>query len=117
MSTRCRIGLLNKDNTIESVYCHWDGTPNQVGAILARQYKDVDIIKELISKGDMSTLGYTIDTCRFYAEDSERMISQNLSEYFDLSSDLGVKFIYLFDNGKWKYYDHVGEFLGVLNAC
>lgn len=56
MSTRGRIGMyLGNGNTI-SVYEHYDGYLQGVGAILKLYYSDEDKIKELIKQGDISSL-------------------------------------------------------------
>ena len=55
MSSRCLI--VYEDNAI---YCHFDGYPSYVGMVLKHRYKDEDKIKELISHGDISSLGLEI---------------------------------------------------------
>ena len=57
MSTRCRIGIENKDGTITSIYCHHDGYPEVVGEILVNHYKTEEKIRKLLELGDMSSLG------------------------------------------------------------
>ena len=57
MSTRCRIGIENKDGTITSIYCHHDGYPSYVGKTLVNNYKEESKIRALLDLGDMSSLG------------------------------------------------------------
>ena len=58
MSTRCRIGIENKDGTITSIYCHHDGyVEGGVGETLVRHYQDEEKIRKLLDLGDMSSLG------------------------------------------------------------
>jgi hypothetical protein len=59
MSTRSRIGILNDDRSVTSIYCHFDGYPSGVGAILVAHYHDTVKVRELISLGDISSLGAT----------------------------------------------------------
>lgn len=60
MSTRCYIGLKNDDNSISSIYCHFDGYIKKgVGQKLLENYKDVSKIKQLLDLGDLSSLGTT----------------------------------------------------------
>ena len=54
ISTRSRIGIINKDGSIESIYCHYDGYIEGVGNILNNHYKDINRIRSLISLGDIS---------------------------------------------------------------
>ena len=48
MSTRCRIGIENKDGTITSIYCHHDGYLEGVGEILVNHYKNEEKIRKLM---------------------------------------------------------------------
>lgn len=59
MSTRSRIGIRNKDNTITSIYCHWDGYPEWNGKMLLTHYTKLEDVKKLIQLGNLSTLGRT----------------------------------------------------------
>ena len=56
MATRSRIGILNADGTVTSVYCHWDGFPSHNGKILREHYNTPEAVKELLMGGDMSVL-------------------------------------------------------------
>lgn len=39
MATRSRIGIENQDGTVTSVYCHWDGYPENNGRICIMKNK------------------------------------------------------------------------------
>jgi len=54
MGTRSRIGIQLKDDSILSVYCHYDGYPEFNGRVLRDEYDTVEKVKELIDGGDMS---------------------------------------------------------------
>ena len=43
MATRSRIGIQLKDNSILSVYHHWDGYPEWLGRILLTQYNSANL--------------------------------------------------------------------------
>ena len=34
MGTRSRIGIRNADDSVDSIYCHWDGYPDHNGRLL-----------------------------------------------------------------------------------
>ena len=36
MSTRSVIGIMNNDNSVDSVYCHFDGYPEHTGYFLKK---------------------------------------------------------------------------------
>ena len=54
MATRSRIGIQLKDNSVLSVYHHWDGYPEWLGRILNTHYNSRELASELIDGGDMS---------------------------------------------------------------
>ena len=60
MATRSHIGVKNVDGTIDFVYCHWDGYPENNGKILVNHYQDMDKVNALMKLGDLSSLGEEI---------------------------------------------------------
>ena len=54
MGTRSRIGIQLSDDSILSVYHHWDGYPTWLGRILKTHYNSKEKVAELIDGGDMS---------------------------------------------------------------
>lgn len=61
MSTRSRIGMVQDDGKVISIYCHWDGYPSNNGAILLKHYTDKEKVARLISLGDISCLEAEVD--------------------------------------------------------
>ena len=55
MATRSRIGIQLKDNSVLSVYHHWDGYPSWLGRILTTHYNSRELASDLIDGGDMSS--------------------------------------------------------------
>jgi hypothetical protein len=56
MGTRSRIGIQLADESILSVYCHWDGYPEFNGVKLVEHFNSRDAVTELIDGGDISSL-------------------------------------------------------------
>ena len=56
MGTRSRIGIQLKDDSILSIYQHWDGYPEWTGRILNSHYTDKEKVAELIDGGDCSCI-------------------------------------------------------------
>lgn len=56
MATRSTIAVVNPDNTVTQIYCHWDGYLSHNGRILKESYTTLNAVKELISHGDLSVL-------------------------------------------------------------
>lgn len=122
MSTRSHIAIQNADGTIESVYAHWDGYLSNNGRILLESYNTENAVRELISKGDVSSLGDTVDETDFYATRSQwekysrdekdepwKQVKpkkhESLNDFQNYLKDSWTEFIYIFDsaNGKWKW--------------
>ena len=119
MATRSNIAIKNSDGTVEAIYCHWDGYPEHNGAILLEHYTDEAKIRELLSLGDLSSLGFEIgdkhdfnvkdhlsnNWCKAYGRDrGEEGVDKK--HYADIQQWLcyGEEYNYLFDNGEWRCF-------------
>ena len=122
MSTRCRIGVLQDNGTIRSIYCHFDGYPKGVGRELLDNYTDIETINKLLDLGDISCLGnepvsdpkdwdpftrihkydYTL-AYRDRGEDCPAEISKYENAYYELAD--GCDYAYLFhpEEKVWKF--------------
>ena len=113
MGTRSRIGIQLADDSILSIYCHYDGYPSFNGVKLVENFNSRDAATELIDGGDISSL-WTNAGCNnevlpatgplYYSsrgEDCPPRIDANLGKY--LAN--GEEYAYLFANGKWVCYD------------
>ena len=115
MATRSRIGIQLKDDSILSVYCHWDGYPEFNGVKLIEHFNSYDKASELIDGGDISALwtnvGWNNETLDnlgplYYStrgEDLAPRLDSDLCEY--LSPDGSEEYHYLFTNGQWVCYN------------
>ena len=88
MSTRARIGILNKDGTVESIYCHHDGyLTGGVGEMLYMHYNTEEKVRELLKQGDLDALAADPKDCdtfqkRGESEDLNRSITHRNVELF-----------------------------------
>ena len=121
MATRSRIGIEEKGR-VRSIYCHYDGYPEGVGAVLSKHYQDADKVRELMELGDLSTLGAEIgekqdfrnpnekqDWCLAYGRDREETAidSREFDSVFHWWADSltsWVDYVYLYRDGKWFYW-------------
>ena len=116
MGTRSRIGIQLADESILSVYCHWDGYPEFNGVKLVEHFNSRDAAAELIDGGDISALWTNLDwdnngilpeTGPLYyssrGEDSPPRLDADLCEY--LLAVNAEEYHYLFRNGKWVCYE------------
>ena len=120
MATRSRIGLLIGDESVVSVYHHWDGYPTWLGVTLRQKYTTKEKIEELLDGGDISCIDsdtdWNNDKCEphvlYYnarGEDTEPRFDQSVEDYLDN----GEEYAYLFEsNGEydeWVCYDLHGD--------
>ena len=115
MSTRSYIGIVNPDETVNYIYCHWDGYLSNNGVILNEHYQDEAKIHQLMIEGDASYIKPEIGTkhnfedvpgnqCTFYRRDrGEDIESRTLECVEDFPTD---ECAYLFQNGQWLYFHH-----------
>ena len=104
MATRSRIGIQLADDSILSVYHHWDGYPSWLGRILNTHYNTKTKVAELIDGGDMSAAWGDENRAEYYSERGENCpprYDNNMEEFF---SD-GEEYAYIFRNNEWVAYD------------
>ena len=61
MSTHAKIMLVDSNNIVTGIYCHFDGYLDGVGATLLKHYSDLDKVKDLIALGSISYLEKSIE--------------------------------------------------------
>ena len=115
MATRSRIGIQLKDNSVLSVYHHWDGYPEWLGRILTTHYNSRDKVAELIDGGDMSSCWndtvwgedrtdgnkYGPEYYSARGENCPPRYDQTREEYLSDSEE----YSYIFTNAGWVCYD------------
>ena len=118
MGTRSRIGIQLKDNSVLSVYCHWDGYPSFNGRVLNEFYNTPEKVADLINGGNISSLhtnlGWNQETLpetgpQYYTsrgesiDDNEPELSKNKNEY--LKNTYDEEYAYLFTSAGWTCYN------------
>ena len=114
MATRSRIGIQLKDESVLSVYHHWDGYPEWLGRILTTHYNTKEKVAELIDGGDMSSCWsdsiwgdklpegkYAPEYYSARGEDCPPRYDNNLQEFFSDNEEYG----YVYTNAGWVCYD------------
>ena len=103
MATRGQIGIRYKDGSITSVYSHFDNyITDGNGELLFNNYNDLVKANNLISLGNISSLGDNIESTRFYGRDMNRKGEEarrykNLKDWQKNSSYGYVDYNYLYD--------------------
>jgi hypothetical protein len=106
MGTRSFISIKNPDNTYDTVYCHFDGYPDGVGKKLENHYGSEDKVRELIARGDMSSLAAKVDDCEFYTKRGEplkNLVNIPFEELVELAKATWCEYLYTFDEGTWTH--------------
>lgn len=70
MATRSRIGIETLEGSVKSIYCHWDGYPENNGTILLEHYKDREKVEKLIALGAISYLAEEVESTLDHSFDS-----------------------------------------------
>ena len=110
MATKSRIGLRLADDSILSVYHHYDGYPQWLGVTLNKKFNTFDKVAELLDGGDISCCDSDRDWDRnkvenhvqYYndrGENTEPRLDANFDEYVKN----GEEYAYVFT------LDHVWE--------
>ena len=95
MSTNSRIGILipptdpdypKETTTIRSIYCHWDGYPSHMGKVLHQTYGTIDLVNELLDKGDARLIDVTGESEHYMHSEggcsSDTMTVNRFTEHF-----------------------------------
>jgi len=100
MSTRSVIAGKFSDGTIKAVYVHHDGYGHL--PVLEENYSSQEKVEALISRGDLSVLGSSLDACSFYEYDNNSAPTEvdSFEELKDL--DWGQEYIYKWDGSSWS---------------
>lgn len=133
MGTRSSIAIKNLDGTIESIYVHWDGYLEGVGATLLESYTTEAKVRQLLSLGNVSSLDDEIGEkhdfntsvkgwTKFYERDRGEA-DQGSVKYRDEQGWLrgnGQEYNYLFlpYEGRWivEFGDLDGDFTDLAGA-
>jgi hypothetical protein len=121
MATRSTIAIRNQDDTVTGIYCHWDGYLEHNGRILHDHYTTEEIVRELISLGDLSSLGLEIGTkhdfdnaprneCNAYGRDrgEKGVDATTFHTWNQMLNEQRQAYNYLFVPGEGWYVDRNG---------
>lgn len=109
MSTRCFIGKELIDSrgrfSYYGIYCHFDGYLDDVGKTLVENYTNESIINELISLGDISSLGNGIfSTVAYHRDHGEDLNIREYSSLEDILKDGWMEYAYIWDGEEWSVF-------------
>jgi len=100
MGTRCFISM-KEGGRIKGVTCSYDGYIECTGMTLLSAFSDRSVLRRLIDRGDMSSLGTAISNTAFYGSGKPRVYPDARR----LCEKEGTEYAYLLDDdGRWYYY-------------
>ena len=115
----------------EAVYCHWDGYPAYTGNLLLEHYKSSELVKELLSHGDISVLGPSIgqkhdfnnppddETTYYHRDRGDKWTSVKPRFFFNVTAlklwaeSCGCEYLYLWQHDTWYYASRGPQMLGL----
>ncbi len=121
MATNAWIGVLNPDNSVEYIYCHF-GSLSDAGTVLVKSYVDEQKVKELLQLGDISVLGGELNpppgvehsfanpyqnVVVAYGRDrgevgTKSKVCQTLEQFSEEAKENWIDLIYLYRGGLWN---------------
>ena len=123
MGTRSNIGIVNEDDSITAIYCHWDGFLSYNGKMLLQHYTSTDIVNQLMNLGDLSSLNEKLypddskphtfqnqqeDVCVAYGRERSESdvgskIFKDIGDFERFAGNSDAEYQYLFNSGTWTY--------------
>jgi hypothetical protein len=123
MGTRSNIGIVNEDDSITAIYCHWDGFLSYNGKMLLQHYTSTDIVNQLMLLGDLSSLREKLypddskphtfqnqqeDVCVAYGRERSESdvgskIFKDIGDFERFAGNSDAEYQYLFNSGTWTY--------------
>ncbi|ENS0079639.1 hypothetical protein ACEXS9_003102 [Salmonella enterica] len=112
----CSITVITKDNKFKTVYCYFDGFPENAGKMLAVHYNSQEKAEALIAGGDILILGERCDRPEHHSfEDTFKNYTiyynngrdkeNNRARYYIIFSHIlneeNCNYNYVFDGKKW----------------
>ena len=118
MATRSRIGIALADDSVLSVYHHWDGYPQWLGVTLEKKFNTKDKVVELLDGGDISccdsdsdwNLNKVDNHVQYYndrGEKTEARLDLTFEDYFANGEEYA--YIFLPEDNIWECYDLHGS--------
>ena len=106
MSTRASISVLDELGLVHTIYNHHDGYEAGLGKMLKEHYNTQESAMNLISHGDASSVGPTVDECTFYHrdrnEDWDDVQPGKNQSIADAMETYEQGYDYIFVKGEWK---------------
>jgi hypothetical protein len=115
MSTRSLIGFVQPSGRVVATYCHYDGYPDGVGAMLDTNYNDAKSAKAVASVGYLSSLEADLAlSIKIAANKQKPYRLASAEDFVKKGTEMWTEWGYLWQDGKWfgvKFGGGAGPFL------
>jgi hypothetical protein len=116
MSTRSAIGVQLPSGEVLAIYCHCDGYTSYNGRMLVEHYNSAGLARNLVSRGDLFSLGKDAASSKLCVEPTAATLFENKHKFL---TDFGswIEYFYLYqssaprgwlvsvwgdDDGEWR---------------
>lgn len=121
MGTRSYIAIANPSGGYSAIYCHWDGYPEYMGAMLRDNYASKSKSRALIRLGDCSSIKRNLaavgphsfdapadDVTLAYGRDRNEPATkaqrfESIKQLAEYAADAWAQFVYVFDGKHWHW--------------
>ena len=107
MGTRSRIGIQLADDSIISIYCHYDGFPEHVGKLLVVNYNQFNLDKLFGEPKDLRCLDIPSKEQDVLQDPSNiaQYTFRSIYELKERAMNMHCEYLYYFQNGIWNCMD------------
>ena len=108
MSTNSLIAVKTKTGKFKAAYCHYDGYPSGVGAILKEFYTTTENANALVDLNSFSSLRYNINDIEVYNDEPDNnRVFNSVVGLLDYAEECFIQYVYLWEDqsGGWIDYD------------
>lgn len=121
MGTRSYIAIANPSGGYTAIYCHWDGYPDYMGAMLRDNYASKSKSRALVNLGDCSAIKPNLaavgphsfdnpaeNVTLAYGRDRKEggckaRKFETIKQLAESAADAWAQFIYIFDGKRWHW--------------
>ena len=103
MGTRSNIAYKKSDGKIVSMYCHYDGYPQNNGVILSEHYNTKEKARALVDNGYQSGLEETVEKSNLRRVHEDPPTTYHSFHAFIMDINFDIEWVYLFKDGAWYY--------------
>lgn len=110
MSTRSFIGYINDEDKFVGIYCHYDGYPSHVGAVLVEYHNSFAAMEAIIEGSHIRNFDNDGTICRFGPGDGAAEIYDSVDEA--LNSGFDYAYVYSDNDNCWKCFGRDRGYMG-----